>query len=112
MAKLTSLFATVTMGILLFSADPLFASPLGKAVQTGDRVAFDLENGLLQKVHRWHCERRKGWYKGKRTWHRHRRACRNRDYLQPYPGSYWGPAPLPYYGYYEWRRERRNWLWD
>lgn len=34
-----------------------------------------MSGGLVQKVHGWHCSKKKGWYKGDKVWHRHRRAC-------------------------------------
>jgi hypothetical protein len=92
----------------LAGAQPSAAHPLGY----GGPLIGEIQNGLLQNVHRWHCQQRKGWYKGKSRWHRHPRACRDNRSVYPYPGYYWEPAPLPYYGYHEWRYERRNWLWD
>jgi hypothetical protein len=110
MNKLGFLMATIAVGALLSWADASVANPL-----MGFRSSVSVsqfQQGLVQQVHRWHCQRRKGWYKGKMRWHRHTRACRDYDYVHPYPEPYWGYAPLPYYGYYDWRRERRNWLWD
>jgi hypothetical protein len=112
MRRLGCLTAALAAGALMTWANPAVAGPPTSGLLRIDAMAAELDQSQIHKVHRWHCQRRKGWYKGKRRWHRHRRACRDYDGVHPYPGSYWGQAPLPYYGYYEWRRERRNWLWD
>jgi hypothetical protein len=111
MHKLPCLFAVLAMGSLAVSAGPSAASPLGSALRSGNVIAAELQDGPVQKVHRWHCQRRKGWYRGKARWHRHPRACRDYGYVHPYPDYNYG-APLPYYGYWDWRRERSNWLFD
>lgn len=111
MHKLGMLTAALAVGALLSWADASDANPLSMGLRNS-ASASEIHRGFVQQVHRWHCQRRKGWYKGKTRWHRHPRACRDYDYVQPYSRPYWGYAPLPYYGYYDWRRERRNWLWD
>ena len=111
MHKQKFLMASLAVGALLSWANAAEASPLRLGLASGASVS-QLERGLVEKVHRWHCQRRKGWDRGKTRWHRHPRACRDYDLVHPYSRPYWGYAPLPYYGYYDWRRERRNWLWD
>jgi hypothetical protein len=110
MHRLRVLMAPLAVSALLSWANAADANPLSPGLGKGVS-ASQVEGRLVEKVHRWHCQKRKGWYKGKTRWHRHPRACRN-DFVHPYPPPYWGYAPRPYYGYYEWRRERRNWLWD
>ena len=111
MHKPKFLMASLVIGTLLSWANAADARPLRLGLAS-DASVSELERGLVEKVHRSHCQRRKGWYKGKTRWHRHPRACRDYHLVHPYPRPYWGYAPLPYYGSYEWRRERRNWLWD
>jgi hypothetical protein len=69
------LFAAAVLGGVIVvpqtgSAGPLLASLAATASKTPL-----IANSLIQKVHGWHCSRKKGWYKGDRVWHRHRRAC-------------------------------------
>jgi hypothetical protein len=110
MKKFRILTALLAVGALLSWADASDATPL---VGFGNSAwSSQLDQGFVQQVHRWHCQRRKGWYRGKMRWHQHSQACRDYGYVHPYPSPYYGYAPLPYYGYYDWRRERRNWLWD
>ena len=114
MRKLPHLLAVALISVLSLPTNSTMASPLANGLRNGSSTATEFQDDLVQKVHRWHCQRRKGWYKGKTRWHRHPRACRDDGYVHryPYPGHYWGGAPLPYYGYWDWQRERSNWLWD
>jgi hypothetical protein len=60
-----------------------WASPLATNLAIGsERASAD---SLILNIHGWHCARRKGWYKGDRVWHRHRRAC---DESQDYDDEY------------------------
>ena len=102
------------IGGLVFLTTPGSASPLAKGL-AGAQALPTWEEGLVHKAHSWHCRKRKGWYRGKRQWHRHQKACRDYRYSERYRRY----PPLPYYGYGEygfpydeWYWERRNWLWD
>jgi len=114
MRHLPYLFAVAAISSLALTATSSAGSPLVRGLASGGSTATELAESNVQKVHRRHCQRRKGWYKGKSRWHRHPSACRDYGYEHRYsnPGYNWGGAPLPYYGYWDWRRERRNWLWD
>jgi hypothetical protein len=107
MRRLPYLFAVAAVGGLAL-ASASSAGPLVGGLAFERSTFTELSDRNVQKVHRWHCDRRKGWYKGKFRWHRHPNACRDYGYVH----RYYGGAPLPYYGYWDWRRERRNWLWD
>jgi len=50
-----------------------WADPLAASLAVGSKGAS--ADNLVLEVHGWHCSRKKGWYKGDRVWHRHRRAC-------------------------------------
>lgn len=59
-----------------------------------------LNEGIVQKVHGWHCSRRYGWWKGRKWRHRHLRACDDYDddyYPYTYGGYY--PGPFISFGY-------------
>ena len=99
------------------SADLSSAGPLNGGLIAGHETLSSLGESGVHKVHGWHCRKRKGWYHGKRRWHRHTRACQDYAYSD-YP-RYRRRPPLPYYSgpfygpyYAEWQWERRNWLWD
>jgi hypothetical protein len=114
MRRFSFLLAAVAIGGVVLCANPSSAGPLASGLVSG--IAAEFSDGLVQKVHGYHCKQRKGWYRGKRRWHRHARACRDSDYSY-YP-RYRRYPPLPYYAspfgpyYDEWQWERRNWLWD
>lgn len=79
MHNVRCLFAiTAAIGIIVLPHTS-WANPLA-----GSAVAIDpmplVSDNLLQKVHGWHCSRKKGWYKGDKVWHRHRRACHESQY--------------------------------
>ena len=113
MRHLPYLFAVAAISSLALTSSSSGGSPL-RGLASGSSTVTEFADSNVQKVHRWHCQRRKGWYKGKSRWHRHPKACGDYEYEHSYrhPGYNWGGAPLPYYGYWDWRRERRNWLWD
>lgn len=108
MRHLPYLFAVAAISTLALTSTSSGGSPLVRGLASGSSNVTELADSNVQKVHRWHCQRRKGWYKGKSQWHRHPKACHDHGHVHPY----YGGAPLPYYGYWDWRRERRNWLWD
>jgi hypothetical protein len=92
MRKLPLLMAAAAIGALGFTAGPSMASPLAGGLING--TLPELNEGLVQKVHGWHCRKRYGWYHGRKYRHRHRRACYD-DYYDDYSYGY-----SPYgYGY-------------
>lgn len=76
MRKLPYLFAAAALSGLALAATPSSATPLSSGLSTGSGLP-QLDEGLVQKVHSWHC--RKRWSK-RRGWHRHRRACYDNDH--------------------------------
>jgi hypothetical protein len=96
MRKLPLFMAAAAIGAFGLSAGPSMASPLAGGLTGG--TAAELNEGLVQKVHGWHCSRRYGWYHHHKYWHRHRRACADyNDYSYDYsPYAYGG---YPYGGY-------------
>jgi hypothetical protein len=74
------LFAAAVIGGLALSAGPGSASPLAGGLATGPSTVPQITDGLVQKVHGWHCRKRYGWYRGHKWWHRHRRACDDYSY--------------------------------
>jgi hypothetical protein len=98
MRHLNNLFAVATIGGLMVWPQASSASPLTGGVASGLAIP-ELSEGLVQKVHGWHCGKRKGWYHHKRVWHRHSRACHRRYYRQYYyDDDYYDDD---YYGYYD-----------
>jgi hypothetical protein len=87
MRKLPYLFVAAALGGVALSMTPSLASPLTSGLTLGSNVP-ELNDGMVQKVHGWHCRKRYGWYHGHKWWHRHRRACYDNDYR---PGVY-GPG--------------------
>jgi hypothetical protein len=87
MRKLPYLFAAAALGGVALAMTPGSASPLTSGLTSGSNVP-ELNDGMVQKVHGWHCRKRYGWYHGYKQWHRHRRACYDEDYR---PGIY-GPG--------------------
>jgi len=96
MRKLTYLFAVAALGGLASLSSPGQASPLSAGLAGAQATEPALSDELVQKVHRWHCRKRYGWYHGHKRWHRHRRACYDNDYGSYYDGGYYGG----YYGGY------------
>jgi hypothetical protein len=72
MHKLPYVIAAAAIGGLALTAGPSLASPLAGGLSGGSTIPTELDEGLVQKVHSWHCKRR--WSK-RLGWHRHRRAC-------------------------------------
>jgi hypothetical protein len=84
MRKLPLLMAAAAIGALGFTAGPSMASPLAGGLTNG--TLPELNEGLVQKVHGWHCRKRYGWFRGHKYRHRHRRACD--DYYDDYSYGY------------------------
>jgi|RhiMetdeSRZDD1v2_1073273.scaffolds.fasta_scaffold285158_2 hypothetical protein len=102
MRKLTYLFAVAALGGLASLSSPGQASPLSAGLAGAQATEPALSDELVQKVHRWHCRKRYGWYHGHKRWHRHRRACYDNDYSY-YDGGYYGGYPyvgLPFFNFY------------
>ena len=72
MRRVPYLFAAAAVAGLAFTANPGAASPLASGLSSGAGTVPEVNEGLVQKVHSWHC--RKRWSK-RFGWHRHRRAC-------------------------------------
>lgn len=112
MRKLPLLMAAAAIGALGFTAGPSMASPLAGGLTSG--AVPELNEGLVQKVHGWHCRRRFGWYRGHKYRHRHRRACDNYDdysygyspYGYGYPYAYGGPSIV--FGFGDFGHHRRH----
>ena len=116
MRKIPYLITAIAVSGLAVSAGPVSANPLASGLANGIGTVASLDDGLVQKVHGWHCRKRKGWYRGHKRWHRHRRACEDYDYSyhQPYyyggyPYAYGGPVISFEFGN---RRHHRRHHWD
>src|SRR5687768_9127265 len=76
-------FAAAVLGGALTLPHTGWAGPLATSLATNFK-GTSVDN-LILEVHGWHCSRKKGWYKGDRIWHRHRRACNEtQDYDDEY----------------------------
>ena len=98
MQTLKYLFAAAALGSLVALPQSSSASPLGVGLTSAGPATSEVTDGLVQKVHGYHCGKRRGWYRGDRRWHRHRKACKRRyndddDYSYYRPGRY----DRPYY---------------
>jgi X-X-X-Leu-X-X-Gly heptad repeat protein len=118
MRNLKYLFAAAAIGSLMVlpqasSANPLATSGLGSLGSGTPAIA----DGLVQRVHGWHC--RKRWSK-RRGWHRHRRACYDDysyyddDYYYPHHYGYHAYPffPAPFIGFHFGGKRRHHWDWD
>ena len=107
--KASCLLAAAAISGLALAATPSSASPLASGLANGNTALPALTEGLVKKVHGWHCGKRKGWYHGHRVWHRHRQACYDNDnYDDDYDNYDYGYYPryrrsygygYPAYGY-------------
>jgi hypothetical protein len=101
MRKLTSLLAIATIGGLASLASlslPSQAGPVAAGLAGAQVTVPAMSDDLVQKVHRYHCRKRYGWYRGHKRWHRHRRACYDDyDHYGGY-GGYHGYGGYPYVG--------------
>jgi hypothetical protein len=95
MHKLSCFVAAAAISGFALAATPASAGPLASGVMTGVANAAALDEGLVHKVHRWHCRKRYGWFRGDKRWHRHWRACDD-DYGYYHPGYHYG---YPGYGF-------------
>ena len=80
------------IGGAALTANSSWASPLGSRLALSDLILPDISSSMVQKVHGWHCRKKKGWYHGEKRWHRHARACRQNGY----PYSYYRHQPHIY----------------
>jgi hypothetical protein len=92
MRKVPYLLAAAAISGLALSATPSSANPLASGLASGNAAIPQASEGLVQKVHGWHC--RKRWSRRLGS-HRHRRACYDDDYSYGYgyPGIGFG-APF------------------
>jgi hypothetical protein len=107
MNKLSYLAAAAAISGLALTATPASAGPLASGLTTGNAAVPLMDEGLVQKVHGWHCRWRRG--------HRHRRACYDDDYHYGYgyPGYGFG---FPFFAFsffddddhHHWRGHRRH----
>ena len=114
MRRIPYLLAAAAISGFALSATPGIASPLAGGLTSENVTVPEASEGFVQKVHGWHCRARKGWFRGHRYWHRHRRACYGRYH---HPGFFFG---TPFVGFsfgfphrhrhYHWRRH--HWDWD
>lgn len=115
MKKLTYLLAAAALsGGLALAVAPASATPLSTGLNLGNAAVLQMDEGMVQKVHGWHC--RKRWSKH-RGWHRHRRACYDDDYYYGYGGYPYGGYgfgfPFFSFGFYDddhhhWRGHRHH----
>ena len=109
MRNLKYLLAAVAIGSFMALPQTSSASPLAAGLGTANSGTPAIAEGLVHKVHGWHCGKKKGWYHGKRYWHRHSKACHRRydrsyyydDYDDDYYDySYYRPYRYHAYPYY------------
>jgi len=76
-------FAAALLGSTITLPHSGWASPLASSLAVGSKGAS--AGNPVVEVHGWHCARKRGWYKGDKVWHRHRRACQETmDYDEEY----------------------------
>ncbi len=80
MRNLKYLLAAAALGGLVALPQPSSASPLGVGLTGAGSATSEITDGLVQKIHGYHCGKRRGWYSGYRGWHSHWRACKRRYY--------------------------------
>jgi hypothetical protein len=103
MRNLKYLLAAAALGSLAALPQSSSASPLVTGLTGPGSATSEITDGLVQKVHGYHCGKRKGWYRGDRRWHRHSRACKRRyyddddDYYYPRRSYYRPHYYQPYY---------------
>ena len=125
MRNLKCLLAAAALGgfVALPAAGSAGPLPGGSLAASSSPLVAD---GLVQKVHGWHCYKRKGWYHGHRVWHRHYRACHYRkryyddyydddyddySYYRPYHSYAYPYYPGPFIGF-SFGGGRHGWDWD
>jgi hypothetical protein len=77
MRKAPFMLAAVAVIGIAFAATPGSASPLASKAAVSHTALPAFNEGLVQKVHGWHCK--KQWSK-RLGWHRDKRACDGTDY--------------------------------
>jgi hypothetical protein len=95
MRKIPYLLAAAAISGLALTT-PGSASPLTGGLTSGTAAIPELGEGLVQKVHGWHCRKR---YSHRRGWHRHRRACYD-DYSYRYHPGYTYGYGAPFFSFY------------
>jgi hypothetical protein len=80
MRSLRYLTAATALGGMLVLPQTGWTSPLLTSLPAVGSTAPVIADGPVLKVHGWHCAKKKGWYKGDKVWHRHRRACYESQY--------------------------------
>jgi hypothetical protein len=125
MHKLSYLLVAAAIGGFAISAGPGSANPLISKMTGPNASVPEVSDGLVQKVHGWHCGRKWSKRLGR---HRHRRACYDNDYSYGHPGYGYGygygyPAHdlgfAPYFSFgsgfydddYRFRRHYRHHRW-
>jgi len=96
MRKLTYLLAIASIGGLASLSSPSQAGPLAAGLAGAQATVPAMSDDLVQNVHKRHCRKRYGWYRGHKRWHRHRSACYD-DY--DHYGGYDGYGYGGYHGY-------------
>jgi|SRR5918999_4506079 hypothetical protein len=97
MKKLSYFAAAAAISGLAFLAAPASAGPLASGLTTGNAAIPQMDEGLVQKVHGWHCSRKWSKRLGK---HRHRRACKDHyDDYSYYDDDYYYDDDHYYGGY-------------
>jgi X-X-X-Leu-X-X-Gly heptad repeat protein len=97
-------FAVAAMGSFMALAQTGSASPLASGLGSANSGTPAIADGLVQKVHGWHCSRKWSKRLGK---HRHRKACYKKRYYDDdyyyddyYDYSYYRPYRYYAYPYY------------
>jgi hypothetical protein len=80
MRNLRHLMTAAVMGAGMVLPQTGWAGPLATSLAATGSTTPVIADSLIQKVHGWHCSKKKGWYKGEKVWHRHRRACYQTQY--------------------------------
>jgi hypothetical protein len=112
MRRIQYLIAAAAISGLALSASPGSASPLASGLTGGNATLPEISEGLVQKVHGYHC--RKKWSE-RRGWHRHRRACHyGYRYHRPYGFGFGAPFVAFSFGFGPRHRHHRwrHWDWD
>jgi hypothetical protein len=113
MRKIPYLIAAAAISGFALSATPGIASPLAGGLTGGNVTVPEASEGLIQKVHGYHCRKR---YSHRRGWHRHRRACHYSYRYRPYRYGFGAPFVAFSFGFGPRHRHRhrhwRHWDWD
>jgi hypothetical protein len=74
MRSLRYFISAAAMGGMLVLSNTVWANPVTATLHTVGFATPLIADDLIH-IHGWHCTKKKGWYKGEKVWHRHRRAC-------------------------------------